>query len=215
MAGQSDTFCSSSHFGPSPKRTRNSLRNKRAPEAFAHAQLACLRDRTQTGYRDLSYYDESSFPLVSNVPRVWQVPGEPVVPAATRGPGFNVAGFLRHDGTDFRVYFTTKSLKLGGSILFFNNFCQTLPQLTIVVLNNASSHTSSTFKAQLPAWAEQGMTLFYFPPYGPERNRIETLWRCCKHQRLPPKAYRNFAALGHELPSLLNKIGCECKIEFA
>ena len=174
-----------------------------------------MRDLAQRHYRDVYYYDESRFSLVSNVPRAWQGPGEPIALEAPRGPGINVAGFLRHDGTDFHAYVTTESLKSVDIILFFHDCCQNLTQPTIVVLDNASTHTSAAFKAQLPAWEEQGMTLFYLPPYSPELNRIEILWRCCKHQWLPPKAYRNFAALKHELRSLLNKIGCECKIEFA
>ena len=169
----------------------------------------------QTGYRQVYYYDESRFSLVSNVPRAWQLPGEPIALEATRGPGINVAGFLRHDGTDLHAYSTSESLKSADVILFFDEFSQNLTQPTIVVLDNASSHTSAAFKAQIPRWEEQGLTLFYLPPYSPELNRIEILWRCCKHQWLPPKAYVNFAALKHELRSLLNKIGCECKIEFA
>ena len=177
--------------------------------------MACLRDLAQTGYRTVYHYDESRFSLVSNVPRAWQAPGEPIALEATRGPGLHVAGFLRHNGTDFHAHSTAESLKSVDIILFFNNFCQALTQPTIVVLDNASSHTSSAFKAQLPAWEEQGMTLFYLPPYSPELNRIEILWRCCKHQWLPPKAYRNFAALKHEIRGLLNKIGCECEPESA
>ena len=149
------------------------------------------------------------------MPRARQAPGEPIALEATRGPGLHVAGFLRHDGTDFHAYSPTESLKSVDIILFFNNLCQALTQPTIVVLRNASGHPSSAFKAQLPAWEEPGMTLFYLPPYSPERNRIEILWRCCKHQWLPPKAYQNFAALKHELRTLLNKVGHECKIEFA
>ena len=174
-----------------------------------------MRDLAQRHYRDVYYYDESRFSLVSNVPRAWQGPGEPIALEATRGPGINVAGFLRHDGTDFHAYATTESLKSVDIILFFHDFCQNLTQPTIVVLDNASTHTSAAFKAQIPVWVEQGMTLFYLPPYSPELNRIEILGRGCKHQWLPPKAYRNFAALKHELRILFNKVGYECKIEFA
>lgn len=169
----------------------------------------------QTNYRHLYYYDESRFCLVSNVPRAWQAPGEPIALPATRGPGLNVAGFLRHDGTDFHAYATTQSLNSQDVILFFNDFCQQLPQPTVVVLDNASTHRSAAFKAQIPVWESQGLTLFYLPPYSPELNRIEILWRCCKHQWLNPKAYRSFDDLTHELRSTLNKVGTECKIEFA
>ena len=169
----------------------------------------------RTNYRSLYYYDESRFCLVSNVPRAWQAPGEPLALTATRGPGINVAGFLRHDGADFHAYASTESIHSEDVILFFNDFCQQLTQPTVVVLDNASTHRSAAFRAQIPTWESQGLTLFYLPPYSPELNRIEILWRCCKHQWLNPKAYRSFADLTHELRVMLNKVGSECKIEFA
>lgn len=171
----------------------------------------------ESQYRDLYYYDESRFCLVSNVPRAWQAPGkaQAIALPATRGPGINVAGFLRHDGTDFHAYSTTESLDSQDVILFFNDFCQQLTQPTVVVLDNASTHRSAAFKAQIPFWESQGLTLFYLPPYSPELNRIEILWRCAKHQWLHPRAYRSFIDLANELRIMLNKIGGECKIEFA
>ena len=174
-----------------------------------------MRDLAQRHYRDVYYYDESRFSLVSNVPRAWQGPGEPIALEATRGPGINVAGFLRHDGTDFHAYATTESLKSVDIILFFHDFCQNLTQPTIVVLDNASTHTSAAFKAQLPVWEEQGMTLFYLPPYSPELNRIEIMWRCCKHQWLPLAAYHNIKSLQCHLRKTLNQVGSKWKINFA
>ena len=40
--------------------------------ARTHAQLACLQDLAQTGYRNVYYYDELRFSLLSNVPRAWR-----------------------------------------------------------------------------------------------------------------------------------------------
>jgi hypothetical protein len=65
----------------------------------------------------------------------------------------------------------------------------------IVVLDNASAHTSKTVKAVLPALAAAGVTLYYLPPYSPELNRIEALWRQIKYQELPVRSYRTLADL--------------------
>ena len=56
-----------------------------------------------------------------------------------------------------------------------------LSQPTVLVLDNASIHQAGLVKAHLAAWAAQGLTLFFLPPYSPELNRIEILWRFCKH----------------------------------
>lgn len=174
-----------------------------------------MRQLADTNYLDLYYYDECRFSLVSNVPRAWQAPGETLALPATRGPGVNVAGFMRHDSTDFQAYSSQLSLNSADVILFFNDFCQQLVQPTVVVLDNASSHRSAAFKAQLPYWESQGLRLFYLPPYSPELNRIEVCWRCCKHQWLDQKAYKGYDFLLNEVRKMLNKIGKECKIEFA
>ena len=149
------------------------------------------------------------------MPRAWQAKNEPRALEATRGPGINVAGFMRHDGTALHAYTTQQSIISIDTILFFNDFCQQLTQPTVVVLDNASTHRSAAFTAQLPVWEAQGLRLFYLPPYSPELNRIEILWRCCKHQWLHLSAYKGLTFLRQELRKTLNRIGMECKIEFA
>jgi hypothetical protein len=60
----------------------------------------------------------------------------------------------------------------------------------IIVLDNASAHTSKAFKAMLPVLAAAGVTVYYLPPYSPELNRIEELWRQVKYVDLPVRSYR-------------------------
>ena len=185
--------------------------------AFATAtfDLHLLRRLATARYLDLYYYDESRFTLVSNVPRAWQAPGHLVALPATRGPGVNVAGFLRHDGTDLQAYTTEQSLHSLDVISFFDDFCQPLTQPTVVVLDNASTHRSAAFQARIPEWEADGLTPFFLPPYSPERNRIEILWRCCKHQWLPFAAYQSLENLHHYLRKTLNEVGTKWKINFA
>ena len=191
--------------------------------AFATASfdLHLLRRLATARYLDRSYYDESRVTLVSNVPRAWQAPGHLVALVAlvalpaTRGPGVNVAGFLRHDGTDLQAYTTEQSLNSLDVISFFDDVCQHLTQPTVVVLDNASTHRSAAFQARIPEWEANGLTLFFLPPYSPELNRIEILWRCCKHQWLPFAAYQSLKNLHHYLRKTLNEVGTKWKINFA
>jgi transposase len=177
--------------------------------------LHLLRQLAESQYRHLFYYDESRFTLVSNVPRAWQAPGPTRALPTTRGPGVNVAGFLRHDGTELHAYASTQSVNAADVITFFEDFCQHLTQPTIVVLDNASTHRAAAFQARIPDWETQGLTLYFLPPYSPELNRIELLWRCCKHQWLPFKAYRSIQALTHHLRETLKQVGTKWKIKFA
>ena len=39
------------------------------------------------------------------------------------------------------------------------------------------------------------MTVYYLPPYSPELNRIEGLWRHVKHEELPTRSYQSIQEL--------------------
>jgi DDE superfamily endonuclease len=65
----------------------------------------------------------------------------------------------------------------------------------VVVLDNYSVHHSQAVKEVLPGLAAAGIELFYLPPYSPELNLIEGLWRHVKHEELPIRSYTSAAAL--------------------
>ena len=52
----------------------------------------------------------------------------------------------------------------------------------MLVMDNASIHTSAIFQDQLPKWEQQGLDIFYLPAYSPELNLIEILWRFMKYE---------------------------------
>jgi DDE superfamily endonuclease len=60
----------------------------------------------------------------------------------------------------------------------------------VVVLDNASAHTSKAVQAVAPPLAAAGVILYYLPPYSPELNRIEEVWRQIKYHELPVRSYR-------------------------
>jgi putative transposase len=60
---------------------------------------------------------------------------------------------------------------------------------TIVVLDNASIHHSRIVHDALPDLAARGVRLFYLPPYTPELNAIERIFRAIKHHHLPERRY--------------------------
>ncbi len=196
---------------------RNSLKSKRNPVDFAQAttDLAALQALADARYVDLFYYDTTRFTLISNVPRAWQQPDAPVALLATRGPGVNVAGFLRYDGAELVAFSTQQSVKSVDVITFFEDFCRSRTQPTVVVLDNASTHRSAALRARVAEWAEEGLQLFFLPTYSPELNRIEILWRMCKYHWLPFAAYTSFDTLKSAVRQLLNNVGVKCKINFA
>ena len=64
-----------------------------------------------------------------------------------------------------------------GGEACFNEFSKTLKKKTVVVMDNASVHTSEEFEECLPQWKKQGLIIKYLTTYSPELNLIEILWR--------------------------------------
>ena len=75
---------------------------------------------------------------------------------------------------------------------------QRLPQAgvpRVVVLDNASMHTSKAFKAHRKALADEGIYLYYLPAYSPELNLIEPVFKQVKHHEIPNRSHKTKAEL--------------------
>ncbi len=92
-------------------------------------------------------------------------------------------------------------------IEIMNDFCETVEQTTVVILDNASCHTSNAFKECLKRWDERGLLVYHLPPYSPELNSIERLWKKLKYQLMPVDAWEKFSTLLGTLTSKLCEIG--------
>lgn len=65
----------------------------------------------------------------------------------------------------------------------------------VVVLDNGSIHTSRVLKDALPTLQQQGIDLYYLPPYSPELNAIEAVFGGIKRHGLPERRYTSIPAL--------------------
>ncbi len=76
--------------------------------------------------------------------------------------------------------------------------CEQLPPVpvpTVVVLDNASIHISTEVKAARPTLRTRRTFLYYLPPYSPELNDIERLFRTIKYDDLPDRRYPSLTLL--------------------
>jgi DDE superfamily endonuclease len=78
-------------------------------------------------------------------------------------------------------------------------FLPAIPRRTdvplVIVLDNASLHRSAVVAAALPALWAQRIYLYFLPPYSPELNDIEPVFRVIKHQEMPERTYTSDTAL--------------------
>ena len=92
---------------------------------------------------------------------------------------------------------------------------QRLERPAVVVVDNAPIHTSDDFAEQKLLWQAQDLAVKFIPPYCPEFNLIELLWRKIKYEGLPLNAYQNFKAMTRVRFEVLRDIGPKYRITFA
>jgi hypothetical protein len=71
---------------------------------------------------------------------------------------------------------------------------QTLTQtgrITVVVQDNGSLHTSLLVRQQRERWQQQGLYIFFLPPYCSEMNPIETQWHQLKSHEIAGQMFDN------------------------
>jgi transposase len=198
------------------KRVRKSLKSLRDPDAFAKATraLEALQHQEDQGKIALYYYDESGFALDPTIPYAWQEPNSVIELPARKAGRINVLGFMnRHN--DLHPFMFEEAIHTGVVIACFDAFCRTITKKTVVVLDNASIHTSDEFADRIPYWKKQGLVIKYLPPSSPELNLIELLWRRIKYTWLPFSAYACLNALSEALEAILSHVGSEYQITFA
>jgi transposase len=100
-------------------------------------------------------------------------------------------------------------------IACFDNFAEKVPGKKIVIADNAPVHKSRKFLERLPRWHKQGLNIKFLPPYSPELNLIEILWRKVKYEWLPFSAYTSFSKLRDCVENILLNFGSLYTIEFS
>jgi len=198
------------------KRVRKSLKSLRDPAAFARCrhELEALQKQEDKGKIALYYFDEAGFALDPTIPYAWQEPGTTIELPAMKYGRINVLGFMNRKN-DLHTYMFDQSIHTGVVIACFDAFCKTITQKTVVMIDNASIHTSEDFEDRIPYWKKQGLIIKYLPTYSPELNLIEILWRRIKYTWLPFSAYACLNALSEALETILSQVGSEYQITFA
>jgi hypothetical protein len=166
------------------------FKKKRDEQRFEQAQqdIAELIKKAQDSEIELAYVDESGFAPQPPNRSAWTKRGETHAVTATRGQRLNVIGALLSSGKLITVnlWHTVTGLWF---FAFLMAVAKRVDKPLVVILDNASIHTA---KKYLPYWdllTDEGVTLYFLPPYCPELNRIEILWKKMKYQWLPFKSF--------------------------
>ena len=74
----------------------------------------------------------------------------------------------------------------------------------VIVLDNAGFHKAKRIKQHFDRWQSMGLTLWFQPPYSPQFNLIETVWKKLKGFLLPRRCYKNREDLNLSLLAALD-----------
>ena len=77
----------------------------------------------------------------------------------------------------------------------------------VVVLDNAGLHTSHVIRRARRSFAAAGIFLYFLPPYAPELNEIEPVFRQVKYQEIPQRSHTTRAGLRRAVDSGFDSFG--------
>jgi len=128
----------------------------------------------------------------------------------------NVLGALDYATNELHFELYEHSVKREQVVQFLDQLAQVSCQdkFTIVVMDNASIHHNIEHTLRTRWLYDHLFVLLYLPPYSPELNLIEILWKQAKYH------WRSFTSwskdkLVAEVSSLLSGVGDKFQISFA
>lgn len=198
------------------KRMRRSVKHLRDQQMFElfQSELSILHQQEGEGKIDVYYFDETGINLKPVIPYGWQKIGKTHQLPSVPSKNITVIGFMNKQ-CDFHGFRFTGAATALTTIECFNRFAESITKKTIVILDNASIHKAKNVKEKMPEWKSKGLFLQFIPPYCPELNLIERLWKELKYEWINKTAYFNdLEQLSAYVDEVLSKIGSEYTINF-
>jgi transposase len=205
--------------GKSWKRQRKIPKRKPTKEEYEQglSDLQELKYLAQDGEFDLFYFDATGFTLQPCVPYAWQNIGKDGtlgIPSSN-SKRINLLGFLNPATHELTCFERIGKVNSDIFIDVVDAFCDNIRNPVVVVLDNASIHTSKSVEAKIEEWDKRGVTLYNLPRYSPELNTIEIVWRKIKYEWVPNLAYTSIEALDSAISNIVRLFGSEYDVQFS
>jgi transposase len=166
---------------------------------------------------ELLYFDESGMSNVPNVQRSWSPLAKPHSADASIGrKRVNVLGALNYAARTLSFEVHERSVCRQDVVNFLDRQARrsARDKLTVVVIDNASIHHHIDPKVLEEWMVRDRFILLFLPPYSPELNLIEILWKQAKYH------WRSFVTwakkdLLNEVKALFDGFGTKFKFSYA
>ena len=190
---------------------------KRPPQAEYRRKryaLNVLKALEAEGSIDVYYMDETGFTLVPPIPYAWQAEGAPLEVPSQKSKRFNVLGFMTRQN-QMESYVSAQTITADVVATCIETFFSDVDKPTVIVMDQASIHTGQAVSERRAEWAQRQVYLFDLPPYSPELNLIEIVWRFMKYEWIDFKAYQSWQSLTDAVEEMLAGYGEKFVINFA
>lgn len=196
-------------------RMRRGVRGNPLPQEYheKEAQLSEFKRLDSQGKIDLYYLDESGFCLIPCVPYGWQDIGEYLEIPSSRSRRLNVLGIM-NKSNHLETYISEESINSDVVIACIDSFFPTVNKPTVIVVDQSSIHTCDAIRDKIEEWQERNITIFELPPYSPQLNLIEILWRFIKYEWIEIDAYSSWESFVTSIEKILREFGKNYVINF-
>jgi len=177
------------------------------------AQLEEFKRLESEGLVDLYYLDETGFCLIPCVPYGWQNIGEYLALPSRRSRRINVLGIMNRNN-HLETYISSQSINSDVVVACIDTFFSRVNKPTVIVVDQSSIHTSNIILNKLEEWRERNLTIFQLPPYSPQLNLIEILWRFIKYEWIEIDAYCTWKTFVASVEKILRQFGENYVINF-
>lgn len=173
-----------------------------------------LENLDSAGEIDLYYADESHVCTSGYVPYGWQFKDEDVFIPSEKSARLNIFGMITR-GNQYKGFMTQESINADKVSDFLDKMSLQVRKRTFVVLDNATVHRNAKLKELRSIWESRGLFLFFLPPYSPELNLAETLWRILKGKWIRPMDYVSNDTLFYSANRALAAVGISLFVNYS
>lgn len=196
-------------------RIRKRPKGKPSPQIYEYKRekLQNLVTQYKNGLIDLYFGDESHTCTQGYVPYGWQFPWEEICIPSQKGKRLNIFGIIDYE-SNYNGFTTTQPITSMEIVDYLDRFSHKIKKNTFLVLDNANIHRSKLMMEFRTIWEKRGLFIFFLPPYSPQLNIAETVWRLLKGKWLQPSCYESEDTLFYAVDRALAALGSTSKINF-
>jgi len=195
-----------------PGKAMDDEKQRQAQQEFHDKQLQPTLDEAKQGKRTVLFVDAAHFVMGAFLGMVWSFV-RLLLPSASGRKRHNVLG--AYDPISHEAITVTNDTYINQDV-----FCEFLEKIAnayadsgrpiTLVLDNARYQKCQSVANKAKAL---NIELLYLPPYSPNLNLIERLWRFVKKQVLYSKHYDRFDSFRNSINNCINDLGTRFKSE--